>query len=557
MRETERFVVAVLWVIIGALASVGAVAGQDVVLERKVDEVFAAVDTPDSAGCAVSVMRRGAIVYERGYGMANLEYGIPITPSSVFHVASVSKQFTALAVALLAAEGKVSWDDDIRKYVPELPDHGVTITLEDLVHHISGLRDQWSLLSMAGWRWEADVVKQEDVLDIISRQKALNFEPRAEYLYSNTGFTLLAVVVERVSGQSLREFTTERIFEPLGMNDTHFHDDHQIIVRNRAYAYEPDSVFGMKISIPDFDVVGASSLFTTVRDMARWDRNFYTGQVGGPEVLALMHKRGVLSSGDTIPYAFGLSHGMYRGLRTVGHAGADAGYRSQLVRFPDQEFSVAVFCNYPHSAPWEKANRIAELYLAGVLTEPVGNEDEAEDAVVVPEAEMREVEGYYVSPHTDFPQYVRLRAGRLHVGGSDIRALVALGDRRFRLEKTDLIVRFERAGGGGMKLYIPSGSGERVYARAAPADTTAAARQELVGAYYSEELGAAYRVELEDDALYLWNRKHGRMPLSPTHRDGFTLTSLAISFTRDELGRVSGFTMSSGRVRRLRFERVE
>src|SRR5690606_24661933 len=186
----------------------------------RTDSIFARMDSPTTPGCAVSVMQQGAIVFERGYGMANLEYGIPITPQSVFHVASVSKHFTAFAIELLVNEGRVSWDDDIRKYVPEVPDFGQPITLRHLVHHVSGIRDQWNLLSMAGWRWEADVVTQKDVLDIVSRQKALNFAPGERYLYSNTGYTLLAVVVERVTGQTLREFAQERMFEPLGMTQT-------------------------------------------------------------------------------------------------------------------------------------------------------------------------------------------------------------------------------------------------------------------------------------------------------------------------------------------------
>ena len=204
---------------------------QETNLQGQVDEVFVDRDSPDSPGCAVSVMEDGAIVYKRGYGMANLEYGVPITPSSIFHVASVSKQFTAFALLLLAEEGKLSLDDDVREYVEEVPDFETTLTIRQLIHHTSGLRDQWSLLRLAGWRFEADVITQGDVLDITSRQTSLNFNPGDEYLYSNTGYTLLAVIVERISGQSLRDFTEERIFEPLGMDDTHFHDDHRMIVK--------------------------------------------------------------------------------------------------------------------------------------------------------------------------------------------------------------------------------------------------------------------------------------------------------------------------------------
>ncbi len=297
------------------------VIAQNTNLEANVDSIFASMERPTEPGCALSVMRDGTPIYERGYGMANLEYGIPITPNSVFHVASVSKQFTAMAIELLVNEGKVSWDDNIRDYVPEVPDFESEITLRHLVHHVSGIRDQWDLLSMAGWRWEADVVTQKDVLDIISRQRDLNFEPGSRYLYSNTGFTLLAVVVERVTGKTLREFTKERIFAPLDMTDTHFHDDHQMIVENRAWAYEPDKngAFGLKNSIPDFDVVGATSLFTTAHDMSAWDRNFYTGTVGSKTALNRLHNTFILNSGDTLSYAHGLGIGEYRGLKTVCH----------------------------------------------------------------------------------------------------------------------------------------------------------------------------------------------------------------------------------------------
>ena len=263
-------------------------------------------------GCAVSVMRGGDILFAKGYGDANLEYDVPITPSSVFHVASVSKQFTALAVALLVADGRVSWDDDIRRYVPELPDLGEPITLRHLAHHTSGIRDQWSLLQMAGWRWEGDVITQGDVLDLLSRQTAVHFPPGSRYLYSNSGYTLLAVVVERVSGRTLREFTTTRLFEPLGMTQTTFRDDHTMIVRNRAYAYESGRTGGYRLSIPDFAVVGASSLFTTVRDLARWNRNFRTGEVDGRGVLRQLQERGALAGGARISYGFGLVHGRPR-----------------------------------------------------------------------------------------------------------------------------------------------------------------------------------------------------------------------------------------------------
>jgi CubicO group peptidase (beta-lactamase class C family) len=209
------------------------VAQEEVPAER-IDSIFVEINRTDRPGCSMAIFRDGETLYAKGYGMGNLEYGIALSPRSVFHIASISKQFTAFAVELLVDEGLVSWDDDIRTYVPEIPEYGPTITLRHLVHHTSGIRDQWNLLGMAGWRWQADLVTQHDAIDVMSRQRTLNFEPGTEYLYSNSGFTLLAAVVERVSGLTLREFTHQRIFEPLGMFSTHFHDDHETIVRDRA-----------------------------------------------------------------------------------------------------------------------------------------------------------------------------------------------------------------------------------------------------------------------------------------------------------------------------------
>ena len=347
----------------GMVPIAGPPQGSPAATESRIDAIFAPWAGPDGPGCAVSVIEGGDIVLARGYGAANLEYGIPITPASVFHVASVSKQFTALAVALLADEGRLSWDDDIRRHVPELPDHGVPITLRHLAQHTSGVRDQWSLLQMAGWRWGGDVITQGDVLDLLTRQTALHFRPGTEHLYSNSGYTLLAVAVERVSGQTLRAFTDERIFGPLGMARTAFRDDHTLLVPDRAYAYEADGAGGYRLSIPDFAVVGASSLFTTVEDLARWNRNFRTGEIGGRDVVRQIQETTTLASGAQVSYAYGLVHGTHRGRRTVGHGGTDAGYRSEFLRFPEEDMAVAVLCNVRTTDPARLARDVADTVL--------------------------------------------------------------------------------------------------------------------------------------------------------------------------------------------------
>ncbi len=313
-------------------------------LEAQVDALFAKWNSLDTPGAAVAVIKDGIVVYRKGFGCAQLEYGVPITPSTVFHVASVSKQFTAMAITMLEAAGKLSADDNIRKYLPEMADFGVPITIRHLLNHTSGLRDQWDLLILSGWRMD-DVITQAQILDRLRRQKELNFAPGSRYLYSNSGFTLLAEIVSRVSGKPFTDWTRETIFQPLGMTSTHFHLDHTEIVRDRAYSYDGDPEHGFHALPLNYANVGATSLFTTVEDMANWLRNFEDKRVGGPAVLDKMETKGVLNDGTEIGYARGLEIGVYKGLKTIGHSGGDAGFRSQVIYFPGERFGVAVFSN--------------------------------------------------------------------------------------------------------------------------------------------------------------------------------------------------------------------
>ncbi|MBT8397957.1 MAG: beta-lactamase family protein, partial [Gemmatimonadetes bacterium] len=435
-----------------------------------------------------------------------------------------------------------------------------TITLRHLANHTSGIRDQWSLLSMAGWRFEADVITQDDVLEITSRQTALNFPVGAQYLYSNTGFTLLAVVVERVSDQTLKEFTQERMFGPLGMTGTHFHDNHNTIVPNRAYAYAPwGRDEGYRISIPDFDVVGATSLHTTAEDMAQWDRNFYTAEVGGAAVLEGMHVRGILSSGDTIGYALGLSHGRYRGLPTVGHGGADAGYRSDFLRFPEQDVSVAVLCNFPSSGPGGLGRQVANIVLEDVFPEPLPDPDaeeeegEAEpDAVPLSEAELEELAGYYAADFNDRPLVLREREGHLFMDGQ--LRLFHEGDWVFRPDGEDERAQIVRTPEGSVSVTTPDGI---TFVRQAAVDRDSVDLEPYVGRYWSEELGVEYEARLEEGRMFFMNRKIGRRNINPVFHDGFGAGGNWVRFFRDSAGEITGFTQSSGRVWKVRFRKLE
>src|SRR5688572_3699053 len=361
--------------------------GPPVDRQARVDEIFKEFTVPGSPGCTVAVYEDGRTVLSRAYGMANLDHDVPLTPSSIFHVASVSKQFTAAAILLVAQDGKLALDDDIRKHVPELPDFGKRITVRHLIHHTSGIRDQWSLLGLAGWRYSNDLITDDDVLWVLSRQKDLNFTPGEQHLYSNSGYTLLAVIASRTSGKSFREFTDDRIFKPLGMTNTHFRDDFAEIVKHQAYGYtRQDGTF--KLSVTNFDTAGATSLLTTAEDLAKWDANFQKPVVGGAALIAAMEERGRLNDGSDIDYASGIVHGTHRGLKTITHGGADAGYRSALNRYPDQRFGVSTLCNLAQTNPTQLAQRVAEVYLADQMQPATATAAGARTEEPLPAAEL-------------------------------------------------------------------------------------------------------------------------------------------------------------------------
>jgi CubicO group peptidase (beta-lactamase class C family) len=338
---------------------------------KKIDAVFARY-TSAGPGCAMGVFQNGKIAFAKGYGLANIEYGVPLTPKTPMIMGSVSKQFTAAAIALLVEQGRISLDDDVHKYVPELADYGKKITIDQLVHHTSGVRDWWALVDAAGMRPD-DGYTVADVLALASRQKGLNFEPGAEYNYSNTGYILLGIIVQRATGKTLRQFAAEQIFSPLGMTVSHFHDDHNEPVKGRAFAYSPvaSKPGAWTINVWNNDIVGQGGLMTTVEELQKWDENFYTGKVGGKAFLARQLQQGKLNDGKVLSYAFGLQVGTYRGLQMVEHSGSTGGYRTDIARFPSQHTSVVTMCNVSTADAGGMALRVADAVLGSKFTQPV------------------------------------------------------------------------------------------------------------------------------------------------------------------------------------------
>ncbi|PYT22945.1 MAG: hypothetical protein DMG57_33630 [Acidobacteria bacterium] len=528
-------------------------------LRDQTDKVFAKWDSTVSPGCALSVMQDGRIIYKRGYGMADLDHDIPIAPKTAFHVASISK-FTAAAIILLAQEGKLALDDNVHKYIAGLPDFGARITIRHLIYHTSGLRDQWSLLGLAGWRYSLDLITDDDVMELMSRQKDLNFQPGEKHVYCNTGYTLLAQIVKRITNQSFRQFTTSRIFEPLGMTNTHFRDDHAEIVKHIAYGYVEGKGRGVyRLSVTNFDTVGATSLLTTVEDLAHWDENFYHPRVGGPALVSQQLQRGKLVSGKELDYAFGIVHGKYRGLPTIDHGGADAGYRADLLRFPQQHFSVACFCNQGAINLSGLTRKVADIYLAGELKEPPPTRLESSlKPVSVPDERLSQYAGLYWKKDEERPLRI-LQKLFLSESEEEHLELAPLADNRFLLVVFGVAFTFDQvAPGARWRLSIrgPEQETSDIFEPAIQAQPTPDELNAYAGSYVSEEIEPVYRITVQNGSLVLKRLKSKPQQLRPALVDYFDGSNGDLHFERDQSGKISGFLLNSGRIKNFRFRKV-
>lgn len=537
-------------------------------LSAKTDELFVKWDRPDSPGAALAIVKDGSVVYKRGYGSANLEYDIAIDPTSVFDIKSASKQFTAFAIAMLVHEGKLSLDDDIRKHLPELPDFGETITVRHLIHHTSGLRCYTGLYRLAGW-WDF-FMTNDDILEIYKHQKELNFSPGDEYTYCSYGYTLLAEIVEHVTGLSFREYTEMNIFKPLDMTKSHFHDDREMIVKNRAYGYEPtDRGFEQKITART--TVGHSKLFTTVDDLAKWVLNFESGKVGGPAVIEQMHQRGVLNNRKILRYAFGQVFDEYKGLKIVRHGGSGSGYRSYIIRFPEQRFAVIVLSNLESFEPGKVARQVADIYLADyIVTDDAESEQEqlpseGTDVKLDPATYDSLVGTYRVGPG-HLIEIMKENNRLFSQGNRGKKELFPGSENRFFSKATNTQISFQQDSTGRItQLTLHVRRRNTPAPKFEPLVLNASQLVEYAGDYYSDELCTTYTLIVRDDQLVaehrknedtIWHRKNEDTILRPAEKDTFSARFFGqVQFTRNDEGAVTGFQSSSGRVRNLRFNR--
>jgi CubicO group peptidase (beta-lactamase class C family) len=533
---------AVLVIVLLAPGAAVPVATQSVPdLAPQVDKVFEKWASTTTPGCAVGVSVGGRTVVSKAYGMADLERDVANTPETIFEAGSVSKQFTAAAVLLLARDGKLSLDDPVRKYIPELPDYGQPLTIRHMLTHTSGLRDWGSVAGIGGWPRTSRVYTHAHVLEIVSRQRALNFTPGERYSYSNSGYNLAAILVARVSGMSFADFTRQRIFEPYGLTRTSWRDDHGRIVKGRAMSYAPASG-GFRTLMPFENVHGNGGLLTTVGDLLKWNEHQSKPSAADAAMVAEQERPGRFGDGRAHGYALGLTVGTRKGVREIAHSGSTAGYQANLARYPDANLSVAVLCNAANAAAVGASQAVADLYLGSRL-KPTA----AKATYTLTAAEIDAVVGAYRDTRT----------GRMVVierGGEALRisrgpALAPVAPTRFVTGAGDV---FEVTGTAATATDM-YGTVDR-FVRVTPATPPAAELGQLVGTYASDEAETELTAAIDGNDLVLKRRPDTVIRLTPLYADAFTGSIGTVLFRR-EGGRVTGLSVVQDRVWDLKFAR--
>ena len=510
--------------------------------DARVDAIFKAW-SPATPGCAIGVAVKGETIVRAAYGMADLEHDVPNTPETIFEAGSVSKQFTAMAVMLLARDGKLSLDDPVRKHVPEIPDYGGPLTIRQMLQHTSGLRDWGNLAAIAGWPRGTRVHTHAHVLDIVSRQRELNFPSGTRWSYSNSGYNLAAILVSRLSGMPFADFTRTRMFEPLGMRDTSWRDDYTRILERRAIAYS-ERQGSFATDMPFENVHGNGGLLTTVGDLLKWNENFTRPVVGDAALVAEMQRNTRFTDGGTHEYALGLYVDTYKGVREVDHSGGTAGYRAHLSRFPDQQVSVAVLCNAGSANATAFAKTAAELYLTGLSVAPPPSPSHT-----LTDAEAERLVGLYRSRQP--AGVVTITRDKDGLMASGIGRLIPSSATRF---VTADAYTFEFDGRGQLRRtdeFTRVDTFERVE-RAQPA---ADVLKGLAGRYVSDEIETMLTVSVDGDRLVIRRRPDSTVVLTPVYPDGFSSPLGWIVFQRDGAGRATGLSVSQDRVWDLRFTR--
>ncbi|HEX8333213.1 MAG TPA: serine hydrolase domain-containing protein [Segetibacter sp.] len=529
---------------------------------KKIDQLFSHKRSATSPGFSIGIVRNDSLIFSKGYGMANLEYSVPNSSESIYHMASVSKQFTAYCILLLEGQGKLKLDDDIRKYLTWFPDLKHKITIRHLLNHTSGIRDQWDLNVISGKRMD-DVITQDYLLTLLSRQQALNFTPGAEYSYSNSNYTLMAEIVKTISGKSFRQFSDSAIFKPLGMKFTHVHDDHTELVPNRAYSYRPLDNDRFANAVLNYANAGATSLFTNVTDMAKWVMNFYNPKAGDASTIGKLTTKAVLNNGATIPYASGIIVDDYNGRRRFSHNGADAGYRTYVGVFPDEKIGFILLSNLSTTNIGAKATELTSLFIKPNNAIAEKKKIDSSMAKIKDTLAFAKYMGNYIAD--DGVQFsYNLKDQQVYWTSSPNSLLLVRGQGDTLVSIANPDVKFVFSGNRSddaiVDQYWP-GSHRRLKKYTPPTKDTMQLDRELreyVGTFYNSETDVKHTFLLEDHSLKLTSNQSFTVKnkLEYIQKDGFKGGPYLLKFIRNSKNQVTGYELNTGRIRHLLFNKI-
>ena len=535
-------------------------------IKQQIDAIFTDYNEPNTPGVAVGVLQNGQLIFQKGYGNANLEYDIPVDPAkTVFPLCSTSKQFTVFAIMLLAEAGKLSLDHDIQKYLPELRDYGTPITIRQLANHTGGIRSDLALLSMTGIHPD-DFISRSMSQHLIYRQRELNFKPGEEFSYSNAGYALLADIVENVSGQDFVDYMQEAIFQPLGMNHSFVMEDVEEVIKNRAYGYAFYNGNYVK-DLMNFSLVGSSGVFTTIEDLAKWVLNFSNPKVGNTTIFKEMRTVGILKNGYQTNAALGQFVEDHHGLKEIQHSGASASFRAHLGRFPEQDFAIMLLSNYRNISIRDKSLEVANIFLAPHFKEPssTNSTTTSQKYLKVSAEKLRGLAGNYLHTKYFYTRNIQFRNDSLLYirpeAPQNLCILNPIGDQIFQLDTlTNTQLSFRTNGSTTTMHLTEDGFETDVWERFTEKEYQAKSLEKYEGVYYSEELQTSYSVELREGVLTIIHPKMYPIGLRPIKENGFRSTGWQfayLEFKQDANQTVKGFRISSSRARNVLFEKEE
>jgi CubicO group peptidase (beta-lactamase class C family) len=528
-----------------------------------VDNLFEKWDNPDSPGGAIGIIQNGEMLYSKGYGAANLEYNVPNTSQTAFSIASTSKQFTAACIVLLSQQGKLDLNQSLYSIYPDFPEYAKTISIKNLLHHTSGLRDYPQLAYLSGLR-PNDYYNDDDIIKWVISQKELNFPAGEEYLYCNSGYWLLGQIVQKVSGLSLAEFAQQEMFEPLGMSNTHFHDDSARIINNRATGYGLNRSGAYVNFISTQENVGAGGMYTTVEDIKKWDDEFYNQNIFTDSFWKLMTTQGVLNNGEMLEYASGLEIKEYNGLKTIDHGGRLPGYWSDIIRFPEQKFTVVVFTNRSDAVATPLGYQIADIFLKDKFIVKVKKTEPKRDVkfITLSNKTLEKYIASYWNEEEKESRKVFLKNDTLMFqrGPRNINPLVPIAKNEFKVLGTppffEVYVTFEKIEKNYQFKITVNGDKGAPYIGYAPVVYSTKDLQSFLGKYYSKEVDAYYEFKMEGDNIRLYINGRETVQLRHVRDELFTSPMCDFQFKKTN-DKIDEFTVETPRVKGLRFMRVQ